>query len=167
MAARWQKPATAIIGVPGDRDDRLIQDADASPRAVSNEFLLKKIKTRAVGNAAKSPDFYVILSRRNPPDRRCDIVLDEVEAFSQVIQEMEKDEVVVISMTSSNRFWKFCASIKQFQFQHLKIISFRAKRFQKINMLTLIENGEIYSPEPGGVKSVLIAFNKILQNRRH
>jgi dihydroorotase-like cyclic amidohydrolase len=30
-------------------------------------------------------------------------------------------------------------------------------------MLTLIENGEIYSPEPGGVKSILIAFNKILR----
>jgi beta-aspartyl-dipeptidase (metallo-type) len=30
-------------------------------------------------------------------------------------------------------------------------------------MLTLIENGEIYSPEPQGVNSVLLAFDKILQ----
>lgn len=30
-------------------------------------------------------------------------------------------------------------------------------------MLTLIENGEIYAPEPNGVNSILIAFDKILQ----
>lgn len=30
-------------------------------------------------------------------------------------------------------------------------------------MLTLIENGEIYAPEPRGVNSVLLAFDKILQ----
>ena len=30
-------------------------------------------------------------------------------------------------------------------------------------MLTLIENGEIYSPEPQGVNSILLAFDKILQ----
>jgi cyanophycin synthetase len=34
--------------------------------------------------------------RRENPDRNCEIVLDEIEAFSKALAEMRKNEVVVI-----------------------------------------------------------------------
>ncbi|HEX8423142.1 MAG TPA: Mur ligase family protein, partial [Pyrinomonadaceae bacterium] len=97
MAALWSgRRVTAILGVPGDRDDSLIQQAGRVAARGFHRIIIKEDKDlrgrrkgevagvlcRAVGEAS--------------PDRECRVVLDEVEAFSRELREMKQDDVLVI-----------------------------------------------------------------------
>jgi cyanophycin synthetase len=97
MAARWQgKRATGIIGVPGDRDDRIIREAGRIAARGFQRIIIKEDKDtrgRAGGEVAR---LLCETVAKEAPDRRCDIVLDEVKAFSNILQEMQENEVVVI-----------------------------------------------------------------------
>lgn len=97
MAARWHgRCVTGIIGVPGDRDDRLIKEAariaaDGFDRIVIKEDL--DLRGRRSGEVARLICETVGLES---PGTKCDIVLDEVEAFETALRDMNEGEVVVL-----------------------------------------------------------------------
>lgn len=97
MAARWTgRRVTAILGVPGDRDDRLIEDAGRIAARGFHRIIIKEdndLRGRQKGEVAG------LLCRtinEAAPDRECLTVLDEVEAFAQQLREMKHGDVTVI-----------------------------------------------------------------------
>jgi cyanophycin synthetase len=97
MAAGWRdKTVTGIIGVPGDRDDRIIKEAASIAARGFHRIIIKEdhdLRGRAPGEVAR---LLCETVNREAPDRRCTIVLDEVQAFSDALGEIQENEVVVI-----------------------------------------------------------------------
>jgi len=87
---------TGIIGVPGDRDDAVIRHAARVAARGFKRIVIKEdtdLRGRAKGEVAR---LLCETVNAESPDRRCDIVLDEVEAFAQSLSEMRENEIVVI-----------------------------------------------------------------------
>jgi cyanophycin synthetase len=97
MAAKWRRRrVTGIIGVPGDRDDELIRESARIAARGFHRIIIKEdldLRGRDKGEVAR---ILCETVAREAPDRRCDIVLDEVQAFSDAVAEMSEDEVIVI-----------------------------------------------------------------------
>ncbi len=97
MARRWTgKTVTAIISLPGDRDNRIIEEA---ARIAARGFD-RVIVTEEVNLRGRAPGEMAELLRdaieREKPGGNCEIVPDEIEAFSRALVRMRKNEVVVI-----------------------------------------------------------------------
>jgi cyanophycin synthetase len=97
MASRWEgKIVTGIIGVPGDRDDRIIEEAGRVAARGFHRVIIKEdrdLRGREPGQVAR---LLCETVTREAPDRSCRIVLDEIEAFENVLQNLGANEVVVI-----------------------------------------------------------------------
>jgi cyanophycin synthetase len=97
MAANWHgKSVTGIIGVPGDRDDSIIRDAGRIAAKGFHKIIIKEdkdLRGRARGEIAR---LLCETVNQESPDRSCEIVLDEVEAFENALREMQENEVVVL-----------------------------------------------------------------------
>ena len=97
MASRWQdKIVTGIIGVPGDRDNRIIEDAGRIAAEGFHRVIIKEdedLRGRTQGEVARLLCETVM---RVAPDRNCEIVFDEIEAFENALRNMSKDEVIVL-----------------------------------------------------------------------
>lgn len=97
MAANWKGfSVTGIIGVPGDRDDRIIKEAAQIAARGFNKIVIKEdvdLRGRQTGEVAR---LLCEAVNREVPNLRCDIVLDEVKAFSDALDKLENNEIVVI-----------------------------------------------------------------------
>ncbi len=97
MAAKWKgRRVTAVIGVPGDRDDSVVEQAG---RAAAQGFRRIIIKEDRDLRGRRSGEIAELLRRavmREAPDRECRIALDEVEAIRTALREIRSGEVVVI-----------------------------------------------------------------------
>lgn len=97
MAANWKDfSVTGIVGVPGDRDDRVIKKAARIAARGFQRIVIKEdvdLRGRQKGEVARLLCDEV---KREAPDRRCDIVLDEVKAFSDALDEMRENEIIVL-----------------------------------------------------------------------
>ncbi len=97
MARRWTgKTVTAIIGLPGDRDNRIIEEAArVAARGFDRVIITEEVnpRGRAPGEMAKL--LCDAIERENPGES-CEIVPDEIEAFSKALAQMRKNEVVVM-----------------------------------------------------------------------
>jgi cyanophycin synthetase len=97
MAALWTgRRVTAILGVPGDRDDHLIE---ASGRVAAKGFHRIIIKEDNDLRGRQRGEVAALLCRtvgETAPERECLTVLDEVEAFSRELEGMKHGDVVVI-----------------------------------------------------------------------
>jgi UDP-N-acetylmuramyl tripeptide synthase len=97
MASRWTgKTVTAIISLPGDRDNRIIEEAaQVAARGFDRVIVTEEVnpRGRAPGEMAK---LLCDAVKRENPDGRCEIVPDEIEAFSKALAEMREHEVVVM-----------------------------------------------------------------------
>jgi cyanophycin synthetase len=97
MAARWEdRRVTGIIGVPGDRDDSVVEQAGRVAARGFHRVIIKEdqdLRGRAPGEVAK-----LLCTAVNDewPGTECRIVLDEVEALRSELQEMQEGQVVVI-----------------------------------------------------------------------
>src|SRR3712207_6470517 len=97
MAAKWEgRRVTGIIGVPGDRDDSVVEQAGRVAARGFHRVIIredKDLRGREQGEVAK-----LLCEAVNDewPGTECRIVLDEVEALSAEIQEMQRGQVVVI-----------------------------------------------------------------------
>jgi cyanophycin synthetase len=97
MAAKWEgRRVTGIIGVPGDRDDALIEQAGRVAARGFHRVILKEdkdLRGRAPGEVAR-----LLCEAVNDewPGTECRIVLDEIEALREELREMEAGQVVVI-----------------------------------------------------------------------
>jgi cyanophycin synthetase len=97
MAANWKGfTVTGIIGVPGDRTDELVKESARIAARGFHRIVIKEdtdLRGRRKGEVAR---LLCETVSEESPDRRCDIVLDEVEAFSDALAEMKENEVVVL-----------------------------------------------------------------------
>jgi cyanophycin synthetase len=97
MASKWKgKKITGIISVAGDREDRIVKEAAKVAAGCFHRIIATDdIDTR--GRAAgEIPLLLCQAINSENPEKSCEIVTDEAEAFSKAIREMEQDEVVVI-----------------------------------------------------------------------
>ena len=97
MASLWKdKTVTAIIGLPGDRDNRVIVEAaQVAARGFDRIIITEEVdlRGRAPGEMAK---LLCEAIAREKPGGDCEIITDEIEAFSKAIRELRKNEVVVM-----------------------------------------------------------------------
>jgi cyanophycin synthetase len=97
MAARWEdRRVTGVIGVPGDRDNSVVEQAGRVAARGFHRVIIKEdkdLRGRAAGEVAK-----LLCEAVNDewPGTECHIVLDEVEALRAELQEMQQGQVVVI-----------------------------------------------------------------------
>lgn len=97
MASGWQgKTVTGIIGVPGDRDDRIIKEAARVAAQGFHKIIIKEdrdLRGRASGEVAR---LLCETVNREAPERSCHVVLDEVKAFSDSLRDLGENEVIVL-----------------------------------------------------------------------
>jgi cyanophycin synthetase len=97
MAAKWEgRRVTGIIGVPGDRDDSVVERAGRVAARGFHRVIIKEdkdLRGRASGEVAK-----LLCAAVNDewPGTECRIVLDEIEALREEVREIEEGQVVVL-----------------------------------------------------------------------
>jgi cyanophycin synthetase len=97
MAARWEdKTVTGIIGVPGDRDDRIIKEAGRIAAKGFHRVVIKEDKDPRGRTSGEVARLLCETVTTQAPDRSCEVVLDEVEAFENALWELGENEVVVL-----------------------------------------------------------------------
>jgi cyanophycin synthetase len=97
MAARWEdKTVTGIIGVPGDRDDRIIKEAGRIAAKGFHRVVIKEDKDPRGRTSGEVARLLCETVMTQAPDRCCEVVLDEVEAFENALWELGENEVVVL-----------------------------------------------------------------------
>lgn len=97
MTSNWNdRRVTGIVGVPGDRDDKVIVHAARVAAKGFNRLIVKEdhdLRGRAPGAVA---DLLSRTVRAESPAIECEVVLDEIEALRRAINEMIKGEVIVL-----------------------------------------------------------------------
>ncbi|HET8781593.1 MAG TPA: cyanophycin synthetase, partial [Pyrinomonadaceae bacterium] len=97
MAAKWKdRRVTGIIGVPGDRDNTVIEHAARVAARGFNRVIVKEdhdLRGRAPGEVS---GLLCDTVREVSPAMDCQVVMDEVEALRQAVGEMIKGEVIVL-----------------------------------------------------------------------
>ncbi len=97
LTSNWKdRRVTGIVGVPGDRDDKVIVHAARIAAKGFNRLIVKEdhdLRGRAPGAVAGLLRDTV---REESPETECEVVLDEVEALRRAINEMIKGEVIVL-----------------------------------------------------------------------
>jgi cyanophycin synthetase len=90
------KTVTGIIGVPGDRDDRIIEEAARIAAKGFHRIIIKEDKDLRGRKSGEVARLLCETVTSEAPDRSCEIVLDEVEGFEKALGEMRENEVIVI-----------------------------------------------------------------------
>src|SRR5215207_6197063 len=97
MAARWDgRRVTGIIGVPGDRDDSVVEAAGRVAARGFHRVIVKEdkdLRGREPGEVAR---LLCAAVGDEWPGTECRIVLDEIEALRGELRGMEDGQVVVI-----------------------------------------------------------------------
>jgi cyanophycin synthetase len=97
MAAQWDgRRATCILGVPGDRDDHLIEEAGRIAARGFNRIIIKEDKDLRGRRQGEVAGLLCRSVNEASPDKECLTVLDEVEAFSRELEELRHGDVIVI-----------------------------------------------------------------------
>jgi cyanophycin synthetase len=97
MAAKWEgRRVTGIIGVPGDRDDSVVEAAGRVAARGFHRVIIKEdkdLRGRAPSEVAR-----LLCEAANDewPGTECHVVLDEIEALREELRGMEEGQVVVI-----------------------------------------------------------------------
>jgi cyanophycin synthetase len=97
MAAMWnERRVTGIIGVPGDRDDSVIEQAGRVAGRGFHCVIIKEdkdLRGREKGEVAR---LLCEAVKDESPDTECHIVLDEIEALRSEIERIEDGQVIVV-----------------------------------------------------------------------
>jgi cyanophycin synthetase len=97
MAAKWEgRRITGIIGVPGDRDDSVVEHAGRVAARGFHRVIIKEdkdLRGRAKGEVARLMCEAV---NDESPGTECHIVLDEIEALRSEVERMRDGQVVVV-----------------------------------------------------------------------
>jgi cyanophycin synthetase len=97
MAARWnERRVTGIIGVPGDRDDSVIEQAGRVAARGFHRVIIKEdndLRGREKGEVAR---LLCKAVNDESPDTECRIVLNEIEALRSEIEGIEGGQVIVV-----------------------------------------------------------------------
>jgi cyanophycin synthetase len=97
MAARWEdRRVSGIIGVPGDRGDRIIEQAGRVAARGFHRVIIKEdkdLRGREKGEVAR---LLCQAVNDESPGTECHIVLDEIEALRAEIEVMQDRQIIVV-----------------------------------------------------------------------
>jgi cyanophycin synthetase len=97
MAGKWiGRRVTAIIGVPGDRDDSVVEQAGRAAARGFERIIIKEDRDLRGRRGGEIAELLRAAVMSEAPECECQIVLDETEALRTALSEIEPDEVVVI-----------------------------------------------------------------------
>src|SRR5918998_762541 len=97
MTALWHgRCVTAILGVPGDRDDHLIEESGRIAARGFQRIIIKEDKDLRGRRKGEVAGLLCRTVNAESPERECLTVLDEVEAFSDELREMRQGDVMVV-----------------------------------------------------------------------
>ncbi|HLL16236.1 MAG TPA: cyanophycin synthetase [Pyrinomonadaceae bacterium] len=97
MAALWQgRRVTAILGVPGDRDDRLIEESGRIAARGFQRIIIKEDKDLRGRRKGEVAGLLCRTVNAESPERECLTVLDEIQAFSNELPAMREGDVIVV-----------------------------------------------------------------------
>jgi cyanophycin synthetase len=97
MTDKWKdRLITGIIGVPGDRDDKVIEQAGRVVARGFHRIIVKEDKDLRGRRPGEVADLLHQAIHNEAPERECRIVLDETEALQTALNESGPGEVIVI-----------------------------------------------------------------------
>jgi cyanophycin synthetase len=97
MAALWHgRRVTAILGVPGDRDDQLIEESGRVAARGFQRIIIKEDKDLRGRRKGEVAGLLCRTINAVSPERQCRTVLDEIQAFSHELREMQQGDVIVV-----------------------------------------------------------------------
>jgi cyanophycin synthetase len=97
MAAKWEgRRVTGIIGVPGDRDDAIIEEAGRIAARGFHRLVIKEDEDTRGRERGEVARLLCEAANREAPGRECRIVLDDTEALSQELRQLRGGDVVVM-----------------------------------------------------------------------
>jgi cyanophycin synthetase len=97
MTSSWNDtPVTGIIGVPGDRDDALIDRAARVAANGFNKVIVREDRDLRGRNRGDVANILCRAIREASPATECEVILDEIEALRHAVSRMTKGEVIVL-----------------------------------------------------------------------
>src|SRR5215813_567943 len=97
LAAKWKgRRVTGVIGVPGDRDDLVVEQAGRAAARGFERIIIKEDRDLRGRRKGEIADLLRRAVTSEAPGRDCRIVLDEIAALRTAIEEIEPGDVVVI-----------------------------------------------------------------------
>jgi cyanophycin synthetase len=97
MAAQWGgRRVTGVIGVPGDRDDMVVDQAGRAAARGFERIIIKEDRDTRGRRRGEVADLLRRAVMSEAPGRDCRVMLDEIAAMRAAIEEIEPDDVVVI-----------------------------------------------------------------------
>ncbi len=95
-AAAWRaNPRTCVLGLPGDRADRMIEQAARSVARAFQRVVLREDRDLRGRKPGEVAEMIAAVIRRENPDVQIEIVSDELEATRLAINRIESGELVV------------------------------------------------------------------------
>ncbi|HEU0180021.1 MAG TPA: cyanophycin synthetase [Blastocatellia bacterium] len=97
MAAKWRgRRVTGVIGVPGDRDDMVVEQAGRAAARGFERVIIKEDRDTRGRRRGEIADLLRRAVMSEAPGRDCRVALDEIAAMQMAIEEIEPSDVVVI-----------------------------------------------------------------------
>jgi cyanophycin synthetase len=97
MAAQWRgRSVTGVIGVPGDRDDMVVEQAGRAAARGFKRIIIKEDKDTRGRRRGEIADLLRRAVVSEAPGRDCRVILDEIAAMRAAIEELETGDVVVV-----------------------------------------------------------------------
>ena len=97
MVSKWHdRRVTGIIGVPGDREDKLIDCAGRVAAKGFNKVFVKEDRDLRGRKPGAVANILCKAIQETSPGTECEVVLDETEALHRAVRQMVKNEVIVL-----------------------------------------------------------------------
>ena len=97
MASKWEdRRVTGVIGVPGDRDDSLIEHAGRVAARGFHRLIIREDHDRRGRDRGAVAQLLRDAVLAEAPQTDCQIMLDESEALHHAVRTMQHGEVVVV-----------------------------------------------------------------------
>jgi len=97
MAAQWRgRRVTGVIGVPGDRDDMVVDQAGRAAARGFERIIIKEDRDTRGRRRGEIADLLRRAVMSEAPGRDCRVIFDEIAAMRAAIEEIEPGDVVVI-----------------------------------------------------------------------
>jgi cyanophycin synthetase len=96
-AAQWEgRRVTGIVGVPGDRDDALIEEAGRIAARGFHRLVIKEDADNRGRERGAVARLLCEAAAREAPERECRIVLNDTEALAQELKQLQGGDVIVM-----------------------------------------------------------------------
>lgn len=97
MASHWKgRRITGVVGVPGDRDNSVVEQAGRAAARGLNRLIIKEDKDLRGRMRGEIANLLLQAVKEEVPERECMIEYDECKALVKAIQGMESGEVIIV-----------------------------------------------------------------------